>query len=354
VNGTRGRDGDVSRRAFLWGSAGLAGCRGWVGTDDVLGRGAGWLAAQQAADGGFHSEVYGLLRSGASLTALATLALQATPDPPAGVIDRALVFLVQARGPSGALGIGDVHDYPTYATAMAATALAHAGRAEEARPLTDWLLRQQLRGEAWGDHPARGGFPMGTVEPRTPPHPGHVDISMTRVALQALRSCAVGDDAVWDEGRRFVLGCRTPDGAFRYSPADPSLNKGRDVTAGYGTPTADGILALLATGGAKDAVERGLGWLAAAFRPDENPGIGEGSMRAYADAMRFYWRSVASAAFRAGRNGPSGWEQAIRTDLAAEQAPDGSWRNDRAEQKEDDPIVATSLALQALAACGPR
>jgi hypothetical protein len=195
---------------------------------------------------------------------------------------------------------------------------------------------------------------MGTAEPRTPPHSGHVDISMSRAALQALRACEAGDTTTWDEGRRFVLGCRTVDGAFRYSPADDALNKGRDSSAGYGTPTADGILALLATGGADEVLGQAVPWLAAAFRPDENPGIGEGPMRPYAEAMRFYWRSVAAAAFRSAGGGPPGWQDAIRSDLALEQGHDGSWRNDRAEQKEDDPIVATALALQALAACGPR
>jgi prenyltransferase beta subunit len=349
---TRGRD-PISRRAFLCGATALVACGPRGRSDDTVERGVRWLLAQQGSDGGFHSAVYGLMRSGASLTALATMALQATTDPPAQAIERALAFLVQARGASGALGIGDVHDYPTYATAMAAHALAKAGRADEARPFTDWLLRQQLRGDAWGEHPARGGFPMGTAEPRTPPHAGHVDLSMSRTALEALRACGVGEATVWDEARRFVLGCRTQDAGFRYSPADDSLNKGRDARAGYGTATADGILALLATGGADEVVRGAVAWLASAFRTDENPGIGPGSMRAYAEAMRFYWRSVSAAAFRAAGGGPTGWEQALRTALAAEQAPDGSWRNDRAEQKEDDPIVATALALRALAACGP-
>jgi hypothetical protein len=135
---------------------------------------------------------------------------------------------------------------------------------------------------------------------------------------------------------------------------EEAVNKGRDPTSGYGTPTADAILALLATGGADDAVRVGLTWLSNAFRADENPGVGDGAMRAYARAMRFYWRSVVAAAFRAGGGGPTGWNRAIEAALVAEQLPDGSWRNDRSEQKEDDPLVATSLAVCAIVTCGPR
>jgi hypothetical protein len=344
----RGRDTHVSRRALLVGCAGTAGCGWWSASPTARQRAVAWLASKQAPDGGWHSEVYGLFRGGASLTALAALALQAQPDPPEDALDRALAFLVASRDRDGALGIAEVTDYPMYATAMAATAIARAGRLDGALISSGWIARQQLRGEAWGDHPARGGFPMGASTVRTPPHSGHVDLSMTRRAIEALHACGVTGEAM-DEARRFVLGCRTADGSFRYSPVDLGTNKGRDPEAGYGTATADAVLALRATGGAEDAVRDGVAWLVRSFRADENPGIGDGPLRVYARAMRFDWRSSVACVF-VGGGGPEGWAHAIRSALEAEQLPDGSWRNERAEQKEDDPLVATALAVEALGA----
>jgi hypothetical protein len=322
-----------------------------------LPRAAGWLAAQQGEDGGFHSVTIGFLRGGASLTGLALHALSRAaaqaPLPPE-VSQRAVRFLLGQRGQDGGLGWGLVPDYPTYATALALQVLAELrppGWQEEGAPLARWLLGQQLQGEAWGEHPCRGGFPMGSPEPRTPPHAGHVDLSITRVAVCALRAWGLQDDhPAWAEARRFVLRCRGPEGGFLYAPGEPGLNKGHDPEASYGTATADGILALRATGGEPALLEQSTAWLASRFRADQNPDVG-GSFAAFGPAMRFYWRAVAAEVFAGAASGaPPGWADALRSSLQAEQRPDGSFVNERAEQKENDPLVATSLAVLALGA----
>lgn len=313
-------------------------------------RGVAWLVGRQSGDGGFRSEVYGLLRPGASLTGLCMLALAGAPGVPVETLSRGLGFLVAVRGPQGALGLGEVPDYPVYATSMAVSALArtHApGWHDTAELMVGWLLSQQLRGPQWGEHPSRGGFPMGAASQRVPPNAGHVDLSMTRRAVQALRAYGVADDhPAWDEARRFVLGCRTADGGFRYSPGEAGVNKGATPESSYGTATADGVLALRAIGGAGAAVDAGVRWLANAYRTDVNPGVG-GPFARYGPAMRFYWRAAVAEVF-AGGGGPAGWAGPMRAALASEQRPDGSWRNASAEQKEDDPLVATALALVAL------
>jgi hypothetical protein len=45
------------------------------------------------------------------------------------------------------------------------------------------------------------------------------------------------------------------------------------------------------------------------------------------------------------------WAEALADRLVQRQRPDGSWSNPLVPQREDDPLVATSLAALALASC---
>ena len=47
----------------------------------------------------------------------------------------------------------------------------------------------------------------------------------------------------------------------------------------------------------------------------------------------------------------SGCHQQLSAELLARQAADGSWRNDATEMREDEPVIATSFAVAALALC---
>jgi len=106
----------VDRRAFLVTAAAAAACS-WKRELSSLARAAHYLWAQQAADGGFHSATYGLLRSGQSLTPFVLGALLRVPDAtlpaPAGAVDRAIAFIRRHTSVNGAVGVtgGDV-DYP--------------------------------------------------------------------------------------------------------------------------------------------------------------------------------------------------------------------------------------------------
>ena len=70
-------------------------------------------------------------------------------------------------------------------------------------------------------------------------------------------------------------------------------------------------------------------------------------MEAFAEAMRGYYRAGAARCF--ARRGPAGWQQPLAMAIVAEQHEDGSFRSTSGLQKEDDPIIATGFALQALA-----
>lgn len=345
----------LNRRHVLLGLAALAAGPSCSRPNPPLFRAAEWLWTQCDPESGlFGSHTVGLLASGQSLTPFALLALAEVPEvfrpERAG---RALATCLASLD-EGALGFrSSAPDYPTYATALLLSALArlrpqHLG--VEGRPLADWLLRTQF-GPEWAGHPAEGGFGMGSKDRPKPPDSGHVDLSMTRRALQALAEFGAPAPGA---ALAFVSRCQTADGSFLYSPVEMALNKGErseDSSAGYGSATTDGVLALAACGlpDGDPKIVKALDYLRRVHRVDRNPGVPE-AMGDFATAMRGYYRAGAAQVF--GRfGGPAGWQSALRDAVLAEQKPDGSWQNESPLQKENDPIVATSFAILALAAC---
>ena len=331
--------------------------------EGALIRAAAWAWTQQSDAGAWPSATYGLLRAGHATTAFLLDALLDVPPAvfpiPASQASRALGFLVAQTDAFGALGFaGDPPDYPVYATGLALSAIGKVrppGWESPAARWRDWLVGQQRR-DGFEGTPADGGFPMGSRTPPTPPDPGHIDLSMTRRALEGLVRAGldVGHPAIV-RGRGFVARSQRPSGAFVYSAVEPALNKGdvdpAGAPEGYGSATTDGVLGLLACGAALDdaSVQRGVDWLVAAHRLDRNPGVG-GGHEAFATAMKGYYRAGAAAVFQRVGRGPGGWQEAMVGALTTEQRPDGSFASTEALQKEDDPLLATGFAIQALSA----
>jgi len=313
--------------------------RGAEARDDGRGAIAGaakYLWSKQGADGGWHSETYGLLRSGQSLTPFILLALLDAPDAPKDAVDRAVKFILANTNAAGEVGRSDpsLEDYPNFATSLAIRALRRAGKPVD--KMVDALRAQQFR-DANGWKPADvpyGGWGMGGPL-RQPPHPGHVDLCMTRHALQA-----VGDPA--GRVKTYLDRCRNADGGFMFSPVVLDANKA-GVGKSYGTATADAVLSLLALG---EPADRALEWLASHHRVDGVPGFEEGSK--WRDGMLYYYLAASAQAFKAAKSGPKGWQEEMIRSLAGRQREDGSFRNASFLMKEDDPLIATTLALLAL------
>jgi hypothetical protein len=375
----------VDRRVFLLTAAAAAGCS-WRRERNSLARAAQYLWAQQAADGGFHSATYGLLRSGQSLTPLVLGALLRVPEAmapaPAGAVDRAIAFIARHRSADGAVGVtGGDADYPNYATALAVDALVAAQRRLPAVPhragagvpavahragaglpavahrakagpwtadITPMVahLRAQQFSEANGwtpEHTAYGGWGMGGAI-RRPPGAGHVDLSMTRFVLEALRASRVdGSDPAMTRARVFLERSQNHDGGFCFSPVTPALNKAGRSAEGfvsYGTTTADGVLALRASGvpDSDDRMARGIAWLDRNHQSDRVPGFDEreGPQASWSAGLRFYYAAAIA------RVRPQ-----LRVRLP-EQAEDGSFRNANGCVKEDDPLIATAFAIQVI------
>jgi Prenyltransferase and squalene oxidase repeat len=334
----------------------LAGCAPHA--QPVSYKAAAWLWSRQESDGGWHSHTYGLLRSGQSLTPFVLDALLEVPESvypqPRAAVDRAIAFIRAHTHPTGALGTADrdIPDYPNYSTALAVSALVRARRPgwqQQIAPMVAYLRTQQFT-EQNGWHPpdpAYGAWGMGG-ERRTPPYTGHVDLSMTRYVLDALRAAGANDsDPAFTAARIFVERCQNRDGGFFFSTTEIDTNKAGqagDDFRSYGTTTADGILALLSTGHAPadPRVVAARRWLTTRHHDMSVPGfVGEAYHR-WPQGLAFYY---AASSTRALQLEPG---NTITQALERTQRPDGSWSNSENLVKEDDPLIATPFALRAL------
>ena len=167
-------------------------------------------------------------------------------------------------------------------------------------------LRAQQFSEANGwtpEHTAYGGWGMGGAI-RRPPDAGHVDLSMTRFVLEALRASGVdGSDPAMTRARVFLERSQNHDGGFCFSPVMPALNKAGQNAEGfvsYGTTTADGVLAFRASGlpDSDPRIARAIEWLDRHHQPDRVPGFGDGEspQTSWSTGLRFYYAAAIARA----------------------------------------------------------
>jgi hypothetical protein len=355
--------------------ASLGGLRGEEGrprpsprAQEGLRRAAGFLWSRQAADGGWHSETYGLLRSGQALTPFILLVLLDVPEEvlprPAERVERALGFLRRGLDRDGALGLSDrdLLEYPLYATAHGLSCFLRAGGpADEERVarMTAWLVAKQYREEdGFGpDHPAHGGWGFGGVHPRGVP--GHMDLAHTRRALEALRGAVSSglraDGTAFERAQAFLRRVQEdPGGGFSFSPIVLDANKGGFGPGGaplsYSTATCDGVLALLAAGVARsdERVARARRWIEGHPRLDRPEGIPAGGTIDWGEEVFFYHLAVRAEACRALGIGGD-WRARTADTVLLRQGREGGFGSSHHLMKEDDPLLATALAARALA-----
>jgi squalene-hopene/tetraprenyl-beta-curcumene cyclase len=284
-------------------------------------------------------------------------------------VDRALAFIRDRTQPNGALGLADsdIPDYPNYATALAVSAICRARRdgwQTQVAPMVGYLRLQQFTEQnGWrAEDPVYGAWGMGGGR-RTPPATGHVDLSMTRYVLDALHAAGVPDsDPAFSAARIFVERCQNfdpkkptgADGGFFFSTTEADTNKAGqegEHFRSYGTTTADGILALLATGhvAASPQVVAARQWLVGHHREMAVPGFMGEAYQRWPKGLAFYYSSSSAQAFQALQmDAGSGVAEGLRRT----QRRDGSWANSENLVKEDDPLIATPFAVRALVVSG--
>ena len=156
--------------------------------------------------------------------------------------------------------------------------------------------------------------------------------------------------------------CRQPppdlDGGFHFIYDDPVRNKagmiGDDGKKfhSYGSATADGARALALCGRKEGLyVDDARAWLKKHFRPDRHPGNYAKGMEANRNAVYFYYAMSAAKALREAGPVERPWATELANELTRRPRPDGSWANQLDLVRENEPLVATSYAVMALATC---
>jgi len=341
--------------------------------DRAVATGLAWLFAAQQEDGLWHSQTYGALRQGPSLTALAldTIGHFAARDWRSHEVNlkRAYRVLRESIRTRGYVAAADGSlAYPTYATALTLTAsqrLPLGATADEQRRMVTYLLHVQLddrHGFPPGD-PDHGGWDL-LGPTRAAGITSATNVSVTAFVLEAL---CYGDQSeddnvklAFERAQSWTRRCwnRPGDGGFFFHPrrehdGNKALWKDRQHRnpRSYGTATCDALRCLLATGLAPDleSVAAGIAWLAEQPDHTQVPGFSQVPQLDWHRGLRFYyWASLS----RLLCYFPSPQQAAIRRQLTRElldrQRGDGRWQNESARMREDDPIIATSLALVAL------
>ena len=348
-----------------------------------------FLWAQQREDGGWHSDIHGLMRSGQSLTPFVLYALMNVPDSiypmPKKNVEAAFTFIRQNVNGFGVLGQADPDfiDYPNYATSYALMALIKYDKAEDAnliKKMINYLVSEQYveyRGIT-EDSYAYGSWGIGEETLRDGFY-GQLDLSHTRRVLQALRMAGHEDTLTYSKARVFLrLLQKDPtekrtqpnieeddtaavffDGGFYFSPTALDQNKAGQEPASttfqahyrsYATATCDGILALLAAGARVDSasIRAAKLWLAKNPAIEAPQGIPEEQPGEWDKVLKLYHAYVRAEVYNA-LDWSGNWKIAMQTWLASEQQPDGRFMNPYGgPNKENDPVLATAFAIIAV------
>lgn len=291
-------------------------------------RATDYLLSRQRSDGSWRSEHYRDMSSGYELTPMIAKALAY-----AGLdMTRARDFM---RGAAQAELV-----YPTYTAALM---LLWLGKDQPG--WRERLLGLQLS-PANGFRPADPDF-GGWGYAMKAPQPGQAHSNVTSTCF------AVGALGPVEGALAFVRRCQCDDGGFCAAAADPVLDKAGPRVS-YGSASADGLRCLYRLGGRAEEVARAEKWLIEHFSARVHPGAFPPARYEDRDSLFFYYfwslAHALAAAARRGRPLPRTPEMfaAMVERLVELQRPDGSFANPVGATREDDPLVATPMALAVL------
>ena len=366
----------------------------------ALAKGHAFLVARQSPDGAWRSDIFATFKDGLVLTPLAVCALlegeSGEPGEPGDgsppelrppelqirppVVRQAarkgseyLARLVKADGTidAGESGL----DYPVYTAALSVIALSHPSNKDLVKAGDAWLKylldRQLTEANGWKPEEKQyGGWGYCRVVPKKPepntlaPNLIESNLSATAFALDALAAAGVTDKAVYEKARVFVRRCQNDDGGFFFIYDDPVRNKAGSVEPpparpthfhSYGSTTADGLRCLIRAGEPETRrTAAATAWLKREFRPNSHPGRYTEAAERTREAVYFYYAASASRSLRLAKLTDAGgkpWAAALAAELSSRQKDDGSWVNPVELVRENEPLVATSHAVIALANC---
>lgn len=347
-----------------------------------------YLIDRQDADGAWRSDVYGVFKDGPSLTPLVldTLLAIAPSSRSRAACEKGAAYLARMVQADGTIDEGPHGlSYPVYTAVFAVRALSRPEMREFSTARDAWLrfLRQRQLTEELGWQPADkqyGGWGYSHQVPRKPKpsEPAlpltESNLSATTFALEALQAAGCPpDDPAFGKALVFVKRCQNfsedanqqdaafDDGGFFFIYDDAVRNKagasgndryGRERFASYGSTTADGLRSLTMCGLPLDhpRVRAALAWLERNFEASIHPGRYAKDREMNRQAVYFYYSLSLAKAFHTAKLRRNCIEQ-LAESLTTRQQENGSWVNSAVAVREDDPVVATCLAAQALELC---
>ncbi len=263
----------------------------------------------QGAEGLWKSKDNSALGSGQALTPFVLYALShALPETLARhrpAIEKALDRLPIVGG-----------EYPAYSIALSILALKKLRPTKDVGGLCKELKSMQLAEElGWSEaDPEYGGWDEGVITARKP-QCQRPNVSVTAFACEAL-----GGD---EKAKKFVERCRGAEGGYLFTPNALWAHQNKSGKMGYATATFD------------------------AHRILGTPPVTKISdLPHFLDMPEKWGRSmVYYQAFAEAKVHPN---RTIAEMLLALQQKDGSWVNTSPLMKEDEPLIATGLALVAI------
>ncbi len=329
-------------------------------------RGANWLKENQSTNGYWGTGEY------PAITALALVALQGSPEKISVSQKRGYEFLAGCAKPDGS--IYNKKELLNYNTSLSLIALVGA-KQNEFRPIIlkarKFLIGSQIEQGEPGktDTFFDGGIGYGSKYE-------HSDLSNTLLALEALyysKAFAKEDpdakDLNWKAAIQFIQNCQNlPEfnkqawvaedaknkGGFIYFPGssmagETNLPSGRVALRSYGSMSYAGLLSYIyADIKTNDPrVEAVAKWLSENYTLDENPGMGP-------QGIFYYFHTMSKALSLAGINSLDvkgkkiNWRKDLALKLVNLQKKDGSWLNESARWRENDPVLVTCYAIISL------
>lgn len=336
---------------------------------DSLNRSLVWLRAQQNADGSFGKDTLH-----PALTALPIIAFQREPTgrfAKEEFVAKGYAYLRGFTQPDGGI-YSKENGLANYNTSVCLLALVGANEPKDLDTLVKaraYVVGQQAGGMAKPE--TDGGIGYGSIG--ASPKRGHPDLDNTVVALEALRATKhlIADkpgtkDLNWNAAIDFVARCQNlpsnkqpwasgdadNKGGFIYYPGfsnagEVTLEGGGKALRSYGSMSYAGLLSFIYADVKSDdpRVTAAVAWLRKHYTLDENPGLEKSGYFYYLHLMAKGLTAAGITELEVGGK-KSDWRLALAERLMKLQQQDGSWLNDTARWKENNPVlVSTYCAL---------
>jgi squalene-hopene/tetraprenyl-beta-curcumene cyclase len=338
---------------------------------DSLNRSLVWLRAQQNADGSFGKDTLH-----PALTALPLIAFQREPTgrfAKEEFVAKGYAYLRGFTQPDGGI-YSKENGLANYNTSVCLLALVGANEPKDLDTLVKaraYVVGQQAAGMAKPE--TDGGIGYGSIG--ASPKRGHPDLDNTVVALEALRATKhlIADkpgtkDLNWNAAIDFVARCQNlpsnkqpwasgdadNKGGFIYYPGfsnagEVTLEGGGKALRSYGSMSYAGLLSFIYADVKSDdpRVTAAVAWLRKHYTLDENPGLEKSGYFYYLHLMAKGLTAAGITELEVGGK-KSDWRLALAERLMKLQQQDGSWLNDTARWKENNPVLVTTYCALTL------